>query len=623
MCGIAGIYSKFKIDKVQVVRMTDAIAHRGPDGAGLWMNDAGNLGLGHRRLSIIDLSDNATQPMHYQDRYVITFNGEIYNYLELKKELIADGFSFNSSSDTEVLIALYAKYKERCLEKLDGMFAFVIYDKQEKKLFGGRDRFGEKPFYYHLDDNKNFVFASELKALFAYGISKTVNREMLANFLLSNYAISNPQSLEQTFYEKIYKLPAASYFTIDDNFNLGIKNYWSIDINATNDKINFNEACEEFRFLFNTSVMNRMRSDVPIGSSLSGGLDSSSIVSTISHQHINHTINQNTFSARFANFEKDEGKYIQYILDQTKCHSHFTWPDGEGFERDFNDLLYFQDEPFPSASIYAQYCVMKKAKEQGVIVLLDGQGADEILAGYEYYLQTYLNQLSFSNSNQLQTEYNYISSQHQNYNFVLPTQSQLADPRISLKDLVKGSLRPIYKLVNPNKYKHLSTVDSKLSLLTADFLERLGTEWKYKYLYNHENVKNHLWYSVKQHNLEDLLRFSDRNAMAHSREVRLPFLNANLVEFIFTLPIEFLIQKGWTKYILRASMESILPSEIAWRKDKIGYEPPQKKWLETFNFQNRIEVNKQFLIKEGYINKAYHFSEDHNWSILMSEILLR
>lgn len=617
MCGIAGSYSKSKISLESIVRMTDAMSHRGPDGDGLWLNDEQNLGFGHRRLSIIDLSDEGKQPMHFADRYVITFNGEIYNYLELRQELEKQGVRFKSKTDTEVLLALYAEYGADCLQKLDGMFAFVIYDKQSKTVFGARDRFGEKPFFYHYEAGKSFAFASEIKALMAFGVGKDVNDQMLANFLLSNYSINNPQTLSDTFYKKILKLPAASYFMLDAELNFTIKEYWKINPFESNRDILFGEAKEEFKYLLAQSVNYRLRSDVPIGSSLSGGLDSSSIVCLINEENKDQRIRQNTFSARFKDFNKDEGKFIRMVIDKTNASYHDTWPDEEGFITDFDDLLYYQDEPFPSASIYAQYCVMKKAKEANVTVLLDGQGADETLAGYEYYLQTYLNGLKKNQPGKYAEEHNFIVGN--NANFVPALAEQVSAPGISLKSLVKNTIRPLYKAIHPKKYN--SVAGRPVGLLTDTFRESLGHEWQYRYSFDTDHVKSHLWHSVKYNNLEDLLRFSDRNSMAHSREVRLPFLNTKLVEFLFTLPAEFLIQKGWTKYILRESLQDILPAEIAWRKDKIGYEPPQKKWLQNPVFVSKIQQRKEDLIKRGIINKDFGFTEDHDWSILMTQNL--
>lgn len=619
MCGIAGIYSTMGASAQSLERMTDRMRHRGPDGFGHWISDDGHMGLAHRRLSIIDLSEDGHQPMHFAGRYVITFNGEIYNYLELRRELELKGTAFKSKTDTEVLVALYAEYGPACLQKLEGMFAFVIYDRAERRLFGARDRFGEKPFYYHRGPGGTFVFASEIKALFAYGIPKKINNSMLANFMLSNYAISNPQDLRETFYEGVFKLPAACYFTMQAGSDPRINEYWKLEPTGTNSHIQFGEAKEEFRLLLSQSVSRRMRSDVPIGSSLSGGLDSSSIVCLLNEANSSKQFRQTTFSARFKDFGKDEGAFMEKVIEKTGAEAHFTWPDEEGFIRDFESLCYFQDEPFPSASIYAQYCVMRKAGEENVTVMLDGQGADETLAGYEYYLDTYLNGLKSSGSNRYGKELELLSANNANFKPASPGDLPVQESR-SLKQLVKDTVRPLYRIVNPAKYKAVRSKPA--GLLTSAFRESLGENWKYDFsAYDQHNVKAHLWHSVKYHNLEDLLRFSDRNSMAHGREVRLPFLSTPLVEFLFTLPVEFLVHQGWTKYILRESLQGILPAEIAWRKDKIGYEPPQKKWLQNPVFVEKAEQGRRTLISNGIVNEGFRFTEDHKWSALMMQMV--
>ena len=279
MCGIAGILSldKSNITEVSLKKMTDSLYHRGPDGGGLWIDTINNVGLGHRRLSIIDLSDSGKQPMHYLDRYTITFNGEIYNYIELKTLLLTKGYIFKTSTDTEVLLALFDHKGYDCLELLDGMFAFAIWDKVSKKLFCARDRFGEKPFYYSINDS-SFVFASEIKALWAYGIPKIKNDVMIFNYLYFN-SINNPDNLSETFYDNIKLLKPSSYLVINVNLEIEIeKKYWDIDYSNINTSISYEQAKIDFAELLQSSVNLRLRSDVPIGSSLSGGLDSSVIV---------------------------------------------------------------------------------------------------------------------------------------------------------------------------------------------------------------------------------------------------------------------------------------------------------------------------------------------------------
>src|SRR5882757_611224 len=281
MCGIAGILSPdpANITRARLQKMTDAIAHRGPDGEGVWISGSGLTGLGHRRLAIIDLSPAGSQPMHYLDRYTIIHNGEIYNYLELRNMLGSKGYSFRSRSDTEVILSAYDHYGPDCLQYFDGMFAFVIWDEQERKLFAARDRFGEKPLFFY-KDAAQFLFASEMKALWAAGVSKESNRKLVFNFITIGYT-QNPANGFETFYNGICKLPARSFLIYQaDSGQLTTSLYWDIKIGDSYSP-GEEDAIRQFTALLSASVRRRMRSDVPLGTSLSGGLDSSSVVATL------------------------------------------------------------------------------------------------------------------------------------------------------------------------------------------------------------------------------------------------------------------------------------------------------------------------------------------------------
>ncbi len=623
MCGIAGIY-KFENDLVryeELKRMSDAIHHRGPDGEGQWLNANATVGLAHRRLSIIDLSENGKQPMHYgEERYTIVFNGEIYNYVELKEQLLQKGYAFKSDSDTEVLMALYDLKKEKCLEDLDGMFAFVIWDKKEKILFCARDRFGEKPFFYNYEKGKSFAFASEMKALFALGIPKEMDPQMMFNYLNDHYIISDPSDRSKTFYTGIKRLEQAHYLIIKENGELLKKQYWTIDHQNTNTEISFEEACDKFKTLFYQSISRRLRSDVPVGSSLSGGLDSSSIVCGISELTKGKHLSQSSFSARFSDFNKDEGKYIDYVIDKTGINANYVWPDEAGFLADFKNLCYHQEEPFPSASIYAQYTVMKLAKEKGVTVLLDGQGADESLAGYEFYFNTFLKELHLAKHPSFENQRNKLLGMHERF---------LADEykgiggsqkNKTLGNSVKDLVRPAYRFINPAKYKAIDTRSySRIrqeTLFNKGFLDQFNENDTYRMDGTFLKLNDHLKNSFFVNNLEDLLRFSDRNSMAHSREVRLPFLNHELVQFIFSLPASYKVNDGWSKYVLRKSMEGVLPDEITWRKDKIGYEPPQKKWMEHPAMKEQINDFRSDLVKDKILNAEAELTKDQEFAVL-------
>jgi asparagine synthase (glutamine-hydrolysing) len=550
MCGIGGIlkFNGEAVSRAELKKMTDAIQHRGPDGEGQWVSPNGKAGFGHRRLSIIDLSENGKQPMHYADnRYTITFNGEIYNYIELKTELLKQGYKFISDSDTEVLLALYDKKKEKCLEDLDGMFAFAIWDEKEQKLFCARDRFGEKPFHYYFNNNQ-FVFASEIKQFWALGIERKLDQEKLSRYVETGLT-EELHTVTDTFFINIERLDAAHYLTLSGDGNLSIKRYWDITDNDQVFKGNIEDAAAQYRRLFTESIRFRLRSDVPVGSSLSGGIDSSAIVMLIDELK-GKDQKQNTFSARFKDFEKDEGKHIEAVVAACKnVDVHYTWPDKEYFEAAFDKVTYHQDEPFASASIIAQYAVMELAKKNNVTVLLDGQGADEQLAGYLPYYHTYLNQLFYSNPSLFKKESKAYVGYHQQ-----------AVPYNSL-------------------------ADTETLRMKAGRYRRILTNSKMPY---HNALREELRVATIGTGLKELLRYADRNSMAHSREVRLPFLSHKLVEFVFSLPDEFKINSGWTKFVLRKALENTLPSSICWRVDKTGYEPPQKKWITGEKFRTEI-----------------------------------
>lgn len=579
MCGIAGImsFSQSQVSLPSLEKMTNIIAHRGPDGYGHWLSISGNVGLGHRRLSIIDLSENGKQPMHFADnRYTITFNGEIYNYIEIRDQLKNKGYQFISDSDTEVLLALYDLKKEKCLQDLDGMFSFVIWDEKEQVMFCARDRFGEKPFHYFKDENQ-FLFASEIKQFWAYGIEKKVSSKK-ANSYINFDLIDDDNDPETTFYENIKRLDAAHYMTVSVTGEIKITKYWEIDLNAQAFKGTLEQASEIFFNLLKESVKLRLRSDVPVGSSLSGGLDSSSIVMLIDQLKTGEQ-KQNTFSARFKNYDKDEGKHIETVLNACKSiNSNYVWPDNNYFLEILDKVVYHQDEPFGSSSIVAQYAVMELAKEKNVTVLLDGQGADEYLGGYLRYYKLYLNQLLVTNKELYNIEKAAFISKH-----------QAASPYIPFTE--QESLR-----MKLGRYK---------SLLTGKSLP-----------YNSLSFKNALKKDTTSGELKRLLRYADRNSMAHSREVRLPFLSHKLVEFAFTLPDEYKLHLGWSKYILRKSMSSILPESISWRVDKIGYASPQQNWMNSPLIVEKVNDAASYF---GMSKKDLHKNGDAlNWRLLLA-----
>ena len=394
MCGIAGIISNDSshVSAERIKRMTDSLVHRGPDAEGHWINS--RVTLGSRRLAIIDLTEAGNQPMHYLDRYTIIHNGEIYNYIELKDELRKKGYQFFSKTDTEIITAAYDHWKEECLDHFDGMFAFAIWDESEKELFAARDRFGEKPFFYFID-KEQFVFASEMKALWSAGIQRKVNLKLLFNYLTIGY-VDNPNIPEESFFENISKLPAGSYLKLSpgsnrDDLQLLIINYWDIDIESENKRITDNQAIDRFGQLFQRSVKRRLRSDVPIGTSLSGGLDSSSVIATL--HALTHGSHQESlrapltaFSAVFPNFEKDESQFAKTVADKFHLDHVTTTPDTSALYSDLEKLFYYQEEPFSSASIYAQYAAVDNTFATPFLQKPIDLGADIVMHSVTKYL---------------------------------------------------------------------------------------------------------------------------------------------------------------------------------------------------------------------------------------------
>jgi asparagine synthase (glutamine-hydrolysing) len=619
MCGIAGIIAinNMEISESRLKKMTDIIAHRGPDGDGQWISVDGNVGLGHRRLSIIDLSHEADQPMHYLNRYSIVFNGEIYNYIELKETLLKQSYTFKTQSDTEVLMALYDRDKEKCLQLLDGMFSFVIYDKKENTVFCARDRFGEKPFFYNYEKGKHFMFGSEMKCLWAGGVPKETNNKMLFNYMAYGF-LDNPADLSETFYTNCLRLPHSHFIKININtLEIKIERYYDIEWKNVNHSITEKQASEQFKELFYTSVSRRLRSDVPVGSSLSGGLDSSLVVCVIDELKRGSNQRQDTFSAVFPGFKKDERKYMDYVTNVTNVNPHYVTPTDEEMIQELDKVAYHQEEPFGSASIFVQYKVMELAKKNNVTVLLDGQGADEILAGYHHYYPSYFNELKKINTIQYRQEIQAYKKMHGGSEI---NESVIGGWKNKVKSFLptnSSALRLGYE-----KYKHF-----KNPMLTNEFFNEYYQQ-SFKRQYSFEGLNHSLYSSTMQHGLQELLRYADRNSMAHSREVRLPFLSHEVVEFLFSLPATFKIKEGWTKWIMRETFDTTMPKEIAWRKDKIGYEPPQKSWMESEEMKKKIDQSRKKLVDNNYLlkntisnntsDKIVKSNNEKSWTHLMA-----
>lgn len=548
--------------------------------------------------------------MHYLDRYTIIHNGEIYNYVELRDLLQSKGYAFYSRTDTEVIVAAYAHFGTACLQYFDGMFAFAIWDEKEKQLFLARDRFGEKPLFFYQDEEQ-FLFASELKALWAAGVKKEANSKLFFNFLTIGYT-QNPADPFETFFQGISKLPARCFLVYNvPAQHLETNYYWDIAADHTT-MYKEDSAIDEFTRLLSTSVNKRLRSDVAVGSSLSGGLDSSSIVACILQQP-DAPSRLPTFSAVFPGFEKDESGFVQLLTRHFRLENHPVTPNATTLIQDFEKLVYHQEEPFLSASIYAQFRVFGLAADHSVKVMLDGQGADELLAGYHKYYSWYWQELYRSDKKTFAMEIAAAAG---------------IGPRWTWKNRLAAHL-PVYAGLFQKKKR--SSQQRRSRDLSRDFVRQFGTS--YYDIPHFDRLNGVLYYNTFMNGMEELLRYADRNSMAHGVEVRLPFLNHQLVEFVFSLPAHFKIREGWTKWLLRRSMEYRLPSEITWRKDKTGFEPPQEIWMGDPALQEYIREARRSLVKADILDKSVlhkkiqpheaHAAEGHDWRYLITAACLK
>ena len=568
MCGICGLinFDKKPVDSSVLKKINDTLSHRGPDDEGFYIEK--NIGLAQRRLSILDLSPLGHQPMFYDGKnLVIVFNGEIYNYIEVREELLKLGYKFRSESDTEVILAAYREWGTDCLGKFNGMWAFVIYDRKKKLIFASRDRMGVKPFYY-LYDKKKFLFASEIKAILAHPEVKALpNEKIVWDYLISGLTDHS----EQTFFKGIKELRGGYYLILKNN-KLQIKKYWDLNPDKKAENLNDFDFQKKFQELFLDSVRLRLRSDVPIGTCLSGGLDSSAIVCAINDflkkegkiAQIGQW--QKTFSAAYDDKKYkdcDERKYIDEVIHKTKAKSYLIFPSGKKLVDEIEEVIYHQDYPFCSTSIYAQWNVFRLAKQNGMKVMLDGQGSDELLAGYHPYFGIYFSELLRKfNIPRLIYESIMYSRKH--------------DRPVSgiFKDLFLGLARrgilggiasrfmknqwPEYDVFEPSwKNKFPShTFDRP----TGDFLK--------------DGLHNHLKYSITS-----LLRYEDRDSMAFGIESRVPFLDYRFVEFVYSLADNQKIRHGETKWIMREALKGVLPEKIRTRQDKIGFATPEEYWM--------------------------------------------
>lgn len=566
MCGIAGIVSTGIIASVDIQRMSAALSHRGPDGEGFMLSQGTraalplpglidfspalpcHVALAHRRLAIVDLSPLGHQPMVWQARYVITFNGEIYNHVELRAELEAQGYCFSSHSDTEVILAAYDAWGVACLNRFNGMWAFVIVDTHKHRVFMARDRFGIKPLY-HYQHAGTWVFASEIKALLVHpDVQPRVDKNFCHTYLMDGPT----EDGSRTIWEDVLRFPAASYV------ECGLEQlcvaplapvlFWDVSPNLSTeafDDVKAQQLADAYYRLLEDAVRLRLRADVKVGSALSGGLDSSSIVYLINKilDEQGATDRQETFSSVYKSpgtEDCDESRFIDSLAQALDVRSNQIEPQEDAVPGEHEALVYAMDYP-PESTCMSGWHTFKRVAQTDVTVTLDGQGADEQLAGYLPYLSLWFAQMPLL---QVVAELPKV--------FSIPGAA-----RFALRGLAVGIARRLFGRA-----------------LTLALVRKLGY-----YVDPFEHLNQRLAHDL-QASLRILIHYSDRVSMAHSIESRMPFMDYRIVEFLASVPAAYKLHGGWTKYLARRAFSGKLPDEIVWRKDKMGWPIPETHWFE-------------------------------------------
>lgn len=559
MCGIAGVFCGAGLgdeSAAAVKAMTACLAHRGPDDEGLFTHT--RCVLGHRRLSIIDLSPAGHQPFLSDDgRYALAYNGEIYNYVELRETLVGLGWRFRTRTDTEVLLKCLLQYGLSGLDRLNGMFALALYDTEKQELLLARDRIGIKPLYT-LHHEGCVWFASELKAFRAVPrLALSEDRQALFDYLVFN----RTDVWEETFFNEVRRLPHGHHLVLNAETQGAPRAWWSVDAIAPVpvDGEPDSDVIERVRALLASSVHLRMRSDVPVGSCLSGGLDSTILLGLLHEQASGRLDDYATFTATFPGYAQDESAYVDGVQQAFGVRSHRITPTAEAALSEAASFVAAQDEPTGTPAFYSQYAVMRLAREEGVTVLLDGQGGDEIFAGYPYLAGFFLRGLACRGAwaslvaNALHLIRRGLGGQ------ALPLFLYGALPRGLQQALVVRRVPWLSREVQAHCVEQ-SCIQQKL--LGARDLNTC--------------LRQHF-----QHKLEHLLRSEDRNSMAFSLEARVPYLDHRLVEYVLSLPAAWKIRNGEMKWLQKAALGRYTTPAILARRDKIGFNTPAAAWMGT------------------------------------------
>ncbi|TMM31343.1 asparagine synthase (glutamine-hydrolyzing) [Polaribacter aestuariivivens] len=565
MCGIAGIIGDITNNDL-IHSMAAAQSHRGPDYTGFWKNE--NISLAHNRLSIIDLEAHSNQPLVSNcGNYILVFNGEIYNYIELKKEL---NYNFKTNSDTEVLLAAYIEWGKKCLHKLNGMFSFAIWDVKKETLFAARDRFGVKPFFYTKIDNK-LIFSSEIKAIHAYGINKTPNKKVWANyFAFGSYGMPN-----ETFWKDISQLSGGHYLEYS-NKNLKVEKWYFFEkeIKKYQKKYTYEEVKTKYTNLLKQSIRLRFRADVAVGFNLSGGLDSSALLTFVNQQENSENIKAFTFYTNDKRY--DELPWVEEMISITNNPLVKVLLKSDEVENLSKKVAYHQDEPFGGIPTLAYAKIFEQARKENILVLLDGQGMDEQWAGYDYYLK------------------------NENTNIIQGVNKSPFKKEVLSKEFLAFAEKPKY----PKPFED--------DLLNKQYRDLFYTK------------------------IPRALRFNDRVSMASSTELREPFLDYNLVEFAFAQPLDYKIKNGIQKKVLRDIVSEFLSDSITYAP-KRPLQTPQREWLgndlkdfvsnkldeiENSSFSNWFDMNKLKKEWQNYL-EVDNDSSFHIWQWLSLAFILK
>lgn len=628
MCGISGIISYQQNTTLvkSISSVLQEIIHRGPDDEGFVffegntstpvfgkdtpldvkqsnllyspkigieeINTNANVVLAHRRLSILDLTEYAHQPLCNEDgNYWMVFNGEIYNYQTIKEELIALGYQFTSNSDTEVVLKAYIAWGAACLTKFNGMWSFVIYDKTLQKLFGARDRFGVKPFYY-IHNNHYFAFCSEIKGLLKLeGFKKEINPKAVYDYLV----LGKMEIDSETFFKGIFELKPATYFELDvSTQKFEIHNYFQLKTNTNWEKVDKFKSeiiITDLKTKITNAIATRLNSDAKTGTCLSGGIDSSIVVGTINELLKQNKIEQigekqEVFTASYPNDAIDESKWAKLVVDQTKTNWNQTFPTAAQLKEQLEDLVYAQDIPFGSSSTFSQYKVMELIHSKNVKVTLDGQGADELFGGYANHFTNWMANAFKSFS---------FSAIRQNLNNAHPSFSNKKNIlKLPIQSFFIKNFQKIYFKKFIKHEPELAFVNSKLISTNQNRFNFINDKIK-------PTFNELLHYQFTKYGLKHLLRTADRNSMHFSVESRMPFADdIELIETVFNISGSYKIQQGKSKFLLREAMKDLLPNEIYNRTDKIGFATPEKKWMQELKpyFKEIISQQKN----DEYVN---------------------